>query len=164
MTFDPSQFRHTMRLWATGVTIVTARHNDEFRGLTVSSFTSVTLEPPLILVCVQKTSDTGQLILDSEHFAVSMLGEGQEELSNRFAGYTRLAEGETRFDGIELAFAESGSPIIKEAMAWIDCKLHSVLDSTTHHIFMGEVIAASGQHDEDPLPLLYYNREYHKLG
>jgi len=163
MTFDPILFRHTMRLWATGVTVVTARSGELMRGTTVSSFTSVTLEPPLILVCLQKITDTAQAILESGAFAVSMLGEGQEHLSNLFAGYVPLEPDQDRFEGIPLHVAATGSPIITEAMGWLDCKLHAAHDGSTHHIFIGQVVAASDQGEGSPPPLLYHNREYRKL-
>jgi len=166
MTFDPAKFRETMRLWATGVTVVTAKHGDLMRGITVSSFTSVTLEPPLILVCIQKHVETVPVIMDSGAFAVSMLGEGQNHISNLFAGYgdPPLAEGENYFDRVAVQYAATGSPIIGEAMGWVDCKVHQTYDGSTHHIFIGEVMAASGQPESGSLePLLYHNRKYREF-
>lgn len=163
MPFNPTNFRHTMRLWATGVTIVTAEHAGLKRGMTVSSFTSVTLDPPLILVCLQKATETADLIYASKNFAVSMLGEHHQEISNLFAGFVPLAEGQDRFEGIKLHYAETGSPILSDAMGWLDCKLHAVHDGSTHHIFIGEVLAASGEAEHHAMPLIYYNREYRRI-
>lgn len=166
MTYNPDKFRQTMRLWATGVTIVAAQYGAEMRGLTVSSFTSVTLEPPLVLVCVQKKTEAAQTILDAGAFSVSMLGQGHEWLSNLFAGLTPIPEGSNRFDGIPVIYAATGSPIIADAMGWLDCKLHDTYDGSTHYIFIGQVVEASGQPPDGVIkqPLLYYNREYHKFG
>lgn len=163
MAFDSTLLRHTMRLWATGVTVVTAQHDNQMRGMTVSSFTSVTMEPPLILICLQKQTETAQAVLDSGSFAVSMLGEEQREISNLFAGFVELAEDEDRFDRIEVALASTGSPIIKGAMGWIDCKVHATHDGSTHYIFVGEVVAASGESEHNQMPLIYYNRDYRRF-
>lgn len=162
MSFDADKFRQTMRLWATGVTIVAAKQGDLLRGITVSSFTSVTLEPPLILVCVQKKTDVAQVIADSGAFAVSMLGEGQEAISNQFAGFG-LSDGDDRFAGIPIHYATTGSPIVKEAMGWLDCRVYEIYDGHTHQVFIGEVVEASGQSEADLGPLLYYNRDYRRL-
>ncbi|MFP4323789.1 MAG: flavin reductase family protein [Anaerolineales bacterium] len=164
MSFDPQIFRETMRLWATGVTVVGAKSGDTLRGTTVSSFTSVTLEPPLILVCLQKHVETAEAIVESGHFAVSMLGEDGAQISNIFAGYSDLPPDADRFSAVPLIFAASGSPIIEGAMGWLDCRLHEIYDGSTHHIFIGEVLQASGQSEPVQRPLIYYNRGYHQLG
>lgn len=165
MTYDAHTFRETMRLWATGVTVISAKHGDTMRGITVSSFTSVTLEPPLMLVCIQKHVETVPVILESGAFSVSMLGEGQEAISNTFAGFGEpLAEGENYFDRLNVIYAETGSPILADAMGWLDCKLHQTYDGNTHHIFIGQVVAASGHNPEGvQAPLLYHNRQYRKF-
>lgn len=160
-TLDSQKLRQTMRLWATGVTIVTSRDGETLLGMTVSSFTSVTLEPPLILVCLQKTTITAAAILASNAFAVSMLGQGHEDVSNLFAGLTEI-DGD-RFDQVAHHFATTGSPIISGAMGWLDCQLHTIHDGSTHHIFMGEVVEASGKPDTFKEPLIYYDREYRKI-
>ncbi|NJL95344.1 MAG: flavin reductase [Anaerolineae bacterium] len=163
MSFDPTRFRHTMRLWATGVTVVSAQHGPLRRGTTVSSFTSVTLEPPLVLVCLQKSTETADVIHNSGAFAVSMLGEGQEAISNRFAGYGDLPPEVDRFSDMDVMTAETGAPILAAAMGWVDCRLHARQDASTHWIFMGQVVAASGQPEHAPYPLIYYNREYRQI-
>lgn len=163
MGHDADKLRQTMRMWATGVTVVTTQLGAVQRGTTVSSFTSVTLDPPLILVCLQKQVETAQLILESGFFAVSMLGENQKDLSNLFAGIGDLPA--DRFHNIETQRAATGAPILVGAMGWLDCRVQSVLDGSTHHIFMGQVVEASGYpaEAEKQLPLLYYDREYRRL-
>jgi flavin reductase (DIM6/NTAB) family NADH-FMN oxidoreductase RutF len=164
MAYDSEKLRQTMRMWVTGVTVVGAKDGGRLYGMTVSSFTSVTLEPPLVLVCLQKRLETAQAVFNSRAFSVSMLGQGQEGLSSRFAGITPLAEGEDRFDGVALHFAEGGSPILKDSLAWLDCQVEAIHDGGTHQIVIGRVLEASGHepgHDSDPL--LYYNRAYRRF-
>ena len=165
MTFDATTFRQTMRLWATGVTIVAANHDGIMRGITVSSFTSVTLDPPLVLVCIQKQTEAAQAIREGGYFAVSMLGEGQQDISNLFAGFgPELPDGANYFDDLNVILSESGSPILADAMGWLDCKIHATHDGSTHDIFVGEVLEASGKGEAFKRPLLYYDTEYRQLG
>lgn len=159
MTIDSKALRMAMRQWVTGVTIVTTAHGEERAGMTVSSFTSVSLEPPTVLVCLNKTTYTHTLVLQSGVFAVSLLGTGQGGLSNRFAG---LEPGVTdRFEGLEVMIAETGSPLLPGAVAWLDCVVRARHDTTTHTIFIGEVVYAMSEADRDPL--VYYNRSYQLL-
>ena len=164
MSFDPTLFRYTMRLWATGVTVVSTARNGKLCGMTVSSFSSVTLEPPLILICLQKSSATTGAIMASGFFAVSMLAEGQDAISNRFAGLDPTVADDSRFEGLDVIYAQTGAPILADAMGWLDCTISQVWDGSTHHILLGKVAAASGEEDHHPKPLLYYNREYRRLG
>ena len=97
MTVDPQLLRMTLRLWGSGVTVVTAVHEGQRMGVTVSSFTSVSLTPPLILVCLYKNSDSTKILLDAGHFAVSVLADGQGQVAEQFAGHNALPEGVDRF-------------------------------------------------------------------
>lgn len=151
--------RETMRLWACGVTVVTTTDGIRHEGMTASSFTSISLEPPLILVCLHKEAATSRLIQETGFFAVSILGEDQEQLSAQFAGYTQLPEGADRFYQVETIQGTTGAPILKDAIAWLDCRLFGVQDGATHWIFVGEVVATGRQ--PDPVwPLVYHNRAY----
>ena len=155
-----------MRLWAAGVTVVTTASADgsQRAGLTVSSFTSVALEPPLILVCLDKTTLAAELTLESGIFAVSLLHGGQAAISNQLAGFAddTLPEGADRFYNVPLETAVTGAPIIADANAWLDCTVYKVYDGITHHIVLGEVQAAYRCEDE-VTPLVYFNRGYHSL-
>lgn len=162
MTFDPDQLKQTMRRWASGVTIVTARAGDTQSGMTVSAFSSVTLDPPLILVCLNKSASVPALLQQTDSFAVSLLGAGQETISSRFAGMVELAEGESRFDGVPTFTAATGAPLIEGSLAWIDCKIHAIHEAGTHLIVIGRVIA-TGQNPAIDEPLLYFNRGYRHL-
>ncbi len=160
MTVDSTMLRHTMRRWATGVTVVTTVAGEERSGMTVSSFTSVSLEPPTVLVCLNKDTYTHTLVQRSGVYAISMLAAGQEMLSNRFAGLDPLTN-EDRFQGLELTLAETGSPLLNGALAWLDCVVKSTTDTSTHTIFIAEVVFA--RYNPNAAPLIYHDRGYHVL-
>jgi flavin reductase (DIM6/NTAB) family NADH-FMN oxidoreductase RutF len=159
---NANDLRDTMRLWASGVAVVSTADATCRAGMTVSAFNSLSLTPPAILVCVQKGTRTVEVIQSAGVFAVSILSAEQAEISDRFAGRIPLAEGEDRFDGLRLMTAQTGVPILADALAWLDCKLREIHDGSTHWIVIGEVVAAAPQPDNAP-PLLYYNRNYHTL-
>ena len=119
--------------------------------MTVSTFNSLSLEPPQILVCLAKASVTTDLILTSRVLAVSILSSEQAHLSDRFSGRIELAPREDRFDGVSTMTAVTGSPILSEALAWIDCRVTAVHDGSTHWIVVGAVVAA-GQNAEAETP------------
>ncbi len=157
------ELREAMRYWATGVTVVTAISEGVRHGMTVSSFTSVSLDPPLILVCLERNARTRQLVLDSAAFAVNVLGADQEEISNRFAG--RISDLEDRFVDLPTHELESGSPLLHGALAWFDCRVSAVFEMATHTIIVGHVIGvkATKESVDEPQPLLYFNRSYRFL-
>ena len=158
MEMDPQTMRDTLRLWASGVSIVSSAFEGQRVGMTVSAFTSVSLEPPLILVCLQKDTLTAELTEKSGVFSVSILGEHQAYLSDRFAGRVPLAEGEDRFDGVNVAEAISGAPVLSDAIAWLDCRVHANYKGGTHWVIIGYVVAAGYQ--DGAAPLVYYDRSY----
>jgi len=159
MAIDSATLRATMRQWATGVTVVTTAWNGERAGMTVSSFTSVALEPPTVLVCLNKDTYCHTLVDKSGVYAVSMLGTGQETLSNRFAGFDPTIT--DRFEGVDVFTAETGSPLLPGAIAHLDCVVRSTHDTWTHTIYIAEVVFA--RVDAEKVPLVYYNRNYHHL-
>jgi len=156
MTLDPEQLRRAMRAWSSGVTIVTAAHNGDRYGMTVGSFTSVSLEPPLIIISLHTESRTRQLVSASGAFAVNILAEDQSGLSDRFAG--RLAKELDRFEGLETETLVTGAPILKSALASLDCRVQQVIPVGMNTLFLAEVVAARG--DGEGRPLLYHNRRY----
>jgi flavin reductase (DIM6/NTAB) family NADH-FMN oxidoreductase RutF len=159
---NPDTMRSTMRLWASGVSIVTSANEVEQSGLTVSAFNSLSLTPPMILVCIHKDSHTIPFIDQSGSFAVSFLNSDQAHLSDRFAGRVPFAEGEDRFTGVPVFTAETGSPIIQDAIAWVDCKVTMKHDGSTHWMYIGEVVA-TGQNTAATAPLLYFDRQYRQM-
>ena len=156
---DPEQLRQSMRAWVSGVTIVTASHAGELHGMTVSSFTSVALEPPLIIISLQTASRTQNLVSQAKAFAVTILAENQQELSDRFAG--RIPDTEDRLAGLETEKLVTGSPLIKGGLAYLDCHVMQSISIGTNTLFLAEVVAARGNGDGQPL--VYHDRKYHKL-
>jgi flavin reductase (DIM6/NTAB) family NADH-FMN oxidoreductase RutF len=159
IALDPEQLRKSMHAWVSGVTIVTATHAGEQHGMTVSSFTSVALEPPLIIVSLQTASRTHQLVSQAKAFAVTILGEDQQELSDRFAG--RIGDAEDRMTGLETETLITGAPFIKGGLAYLDCRVTQSIPLGTNTLFLAEVVAARGNGAGQPL--VYHDRKYHKL-
>jgi 3-hydroxy-9,10-secoandrosta-1,3,5(10)-triene-9,17-dione monooxygenase reductase component len=139
---------------------VTAAEGDERQGMTVSSFTSVSLSPPLILVSLETASATCKFVAKTQSFAVAILAENQRALSDRFAG--REPELEDRFTGLDLHISPSGHPIPSGALAFIDCNVVDQLKAGTHTVFIAEVLRGDVLLQNEPL--LYFDRAYRKLG
>ena len=159
MSINPDLFRQVLSRFATGVTIVTTRHGETVHGLTANSFCSVSLAPPLVLVCVDKNAQSHDLIQQSGNFAVNFLTLAQEEWSRRFADNQLSAD--ERFAGIALHPEKTGAPVLDEALGWLDCKLFAAYAGGDHTIFVGEVVALGQSRDQQPL--LYYQSQYHQL-
>jgi flavin reductase (DIM6/NTAB) family NADH-FMN oxidoreductase RutF len=157
---DPASLRDILRFWATGVAIVGAHHEGRTHGMTINSFTSVSLDPPLILVSLEKVTRTHALVETAQAFSVNLLSQDQRALSDRFAG--RDSEGSQRFADVDTFTLETGSPILNEAIAFFDCKVHATHDAGTHTLIIGEVLAA-GTPTEGRQPLLYFNRAYRQF-
>jgi flavin reductase (DIM6/NTAB) family NADH-FMN oxidoreductase RutF len=156
---DPEQLRQSMRAWTSGVTVVTAFHASEQHGMTVSSFTSIALEPPLIIVSLQTVSRTHELVAQSNIFGVTILAESQQEVSDRFAG--RIPDAEDRLAGLETETLVTGAPFIKGGLAYLDCRVSQAIEVGTNTLYLAEVIAARGNGDGNPL--VYHDRNYRKL-
>jgi len=150
-----SGLKSVMRLFPQGVTVVTTQAPDGPKGITVSSFTSVSLDPPLVLVSLAKGSNLHDTFVGANSFAVNLLGVDQESVSDHFAG--RLGAGK-RFGGIKFRSGPGGSPVIEGARGAIECKAWKVYDGGDHSIILGEVVSAftmaSGR------PLVYYAQQY----
>lgn len=159
--------RPLMRHWPAGVTVVTSIDpvSSDPCGMTVSTFTSLSLEPPLISVFLKKEVQTTHSILKSKVFGVSILREGQEEISNRFAGFDPKYEDNhpLRFEGLNVETGITGAPLLADTIGWFDCKLWAVYDGSTHHIIIGEVVETSDVENIQDKPLLYHNRGYRRL-
>ena len=150
------QFRQVMGNFATGITIVTTRDNNgEPRGLTVNSFTSVSLDPVLVLVCFDKNLSSLQAFKDSNRFGISMLGEDQEDVSRLFAKRESERLPSLYFEG------KLGMPLIKNAIAVMECETTAVYPGGDHFIFLGQVKSAEVL--EPNHPLLYFRGKYRKV-
>lgn len=159
MVVDAQTFKETLSHWATGVSIVGAMADDRPVGITASSLASLSVEPPQVLISVNKRLFTHEAILKTQAFSVSILREDQMEWGMRFAGMT--PEMADRFAGIEIVTAVTGSPILRESLAWLDCRVCRTYDGDDHTIFVGEVAAAHSSHSGKPL--LYYDRHWRTL-
>jgi flavin reductase (DIM6/NTAB) family NADH-FMN oxidoreductase RutF len=156
MPIDPNLFREVMSQFATGITVVTTRTGDEIHGLTANAFCSVSLEPPLVLVCVDKTAHSHDLIQQGKNFAVNILSAAQEAIARRFATNNMTAA--ERFAGIPYRTEATGAPVFMQSLGWLDCKLVAAHPGGDHTIFVGEVLAIGRGTDHQPL--LYFGSEY----
>lgn len=158
MAVSKEEFRSALAHRASGVTIVTSRDGDEVRGMTVSAFSSVSLDPPLVLVCADRASDTRSVIDRSGVFAVHVLGREQQALSALFADKAREQE---RFRGLGVERARTGAPILPGALVALDCRVVARHEAGDHLIYVGRVEAIREREGE---PLLYYRGRYRELG
>jgi flavin reductase (DIM6/NTAB) family NADH-FMN oxidoreductase RutF len=159
MGIDAQAFREVMAHWATGVTVVTTRFDGAPVGITASSFASVSLTPPQVLICVNRKLYTNQAITTSGFFAVNILAVEQEMWGKLFAGM--LPEVEDRFREIDWRTATTGAPILPGVLGWLDCRVNHAYDGDDHTIFVGEVVASDARNGGSPL--LYYSRGWHRL-
>jgi flavin reductase (DIM6/NTAB) family NADH-FMN oxidoreductase RutF len=158
MPIDAAQFRAILALRAASVAIVTACDGERVHGMTVSDFSGVSLDPPLVLVCADKKSNTLPLIQSGRNFTVSLLAAGQEALSNRFASKEHEW---TRFEGLTCDAGATGAPVIPGALASLDCRVVALHEAGDHVIVVGQVEASRSRDGE---PLLYWSGRYRQLG
>jgi len=158
MPIDAAQFRAALAHRASGVSIVTAADGERIHGMTVSDFAGVSLEPPLLLVCADKRSNTLPFIEAGRCFCVNLLARGQEALSNRFASKEHEW---TRFEGLDCARGVTGAPYIPGALASFDCRVVALHDAGDHVIVVGQVEAIV---QGDGEPLVYWNGGYRRIG
>ncbi len=159
MPVQSEKYREALRHFPSGVTLVTIKSGDQQHGLTVSAFASVSPDPPLICVMLDHRHHAYTMLEEEGAvFAVNILREGQEELSNRFA----WVKTEDRFAEGNWTTAATGAPVLEDALAWLDCTIHARHPAGTHTIYLGEV-QASNTPNEDAPPLVYWNRGYRKL-
>lgn len=154
MTISTDVFKAAMGQLASGVTVVTMRSGEQDHGFTATSFTSLSLDPMLVLVCVVNGQRGQAMIEQARHFAVNILSADQKPLGGRFADPTAT----DRFTGLDFTRATTGAPILPGNLAWVDCRLHSTMPGGDHTIFVGEVVAGEAPGTGDPL--LYYNRSW----
>ncbi len=158
MSVDANQFKSALKLWASGVTVVTAQSEQQGpKGMTATSFSSVSLDPPQILVCLNQNTDTGALVLDQKQFAVNILDTEQQDISNQFAGGKSQEE---RFANVGWEIGEFGAPVLTGALATLECKVVEQVLAGTHWIVIGEVQKVLCRDGE---PLLYFSGAYRKL-
>jgi flavin reductase (DIM6/NTAB) family NADH-FMN oxidoreductase RutF len=156
---ETQAFKAVMAQWASGVTIATTRQAEAPVGMTVSSFTSVSLQPAQILICVNQRANTHAAIIESGYFAVNLLAAEQQEWGMRFAGL--LPAVGDRFSGIAWTIAQTGAPILPGVLGWLDCRLNHLYSGGDHTIFVGAVTAC--ELCDEKSPLLYHHRSWRHL-
>ncbi len=151
--FDSAEFRRVLGQYPTGVTVVTALCDDGPAGLAIGSFTSVSLDPPLVSFCPGHSSTTWARMRSADAFCVNVLGEDQAQVCSVFA-----SSADDRFDSVTTRVEATGAPVIDDCLAWIDCRLHAVYAVGDHDIVVGEVLAlGSSSTKESPRgPLLFF--------
>ena len=159
MTIDSEQLRAAMRVWTSGVTIVTAAVDGEQHGMTVSSFTSISVDPPLIVISLQTISRTHELVGRAQAFGVTILASDQQGLSERFASVS-LSMGD-RLAGLQTETLVSGAPFIKGGLAYLDCRVTHTIPAGMNTLFIAEVVAVRA--DDHQSPLVYHDRNYRGL-
>lgn len=154
MEFDSRAFRQALGQFATGVTVITVKDQDGVHGMTANAFSSVSLDPPLVLVCIGKQSRTHSLVEQAGKFGVSILAEGHEDVSRHFAGSRDLP--------IDITFIDEGvgTPVIKESLAWLDCTVWRRYDGGDHTIVVGRVEALAAPGGK---PLIFFQGAYRQL-
>jgi flavin reductase (DIM6/NTAB) family NADH-FMN oxidoreductase RutF len=152
-SIDSARFRQVLGHFATGVTVITAAPDGDPVGLAVGSFCSVSLDPPLVLFCPDKTSTSWPTIERAGAFCVNILAEDQEDVCRVFA-----SKGTDKFRGIGWKAASTGSPVISDVLAWVDCHIDQVHDAGDHHIVVGRVVELSVE--REGRPLLFFRGGY----
>ncbi len=150
-----SGLKQAMRVYPQGVTVATTNSEGAPKGLTISSFTSVSLVPPLVLISIAKNSTLHDVFRNARAYAVNFLADDQRSISDRFAGRTRVTD---RFQGLKFAKGVTGSPILDGVRAAVECRSWQVYDGGDHSILIGEVVSAKTFNAKRPL--VYYSQQY----
>jgi flavin reductase (DIM6/NTAB) family NADH-FMN oxidoreductase RutF len=155
LPIDPQTQRRILGRFATGVTVVTTRGEGTSHGMTANAVASLSLDPPLVLVAVDRGAQMHAQLTACRCFAVNVLGEEQEQLSRRFA-----TRGPKEFGDLNVIVGETGAPILADSLAWVDCRLTDVLSGGDHDIFVGQIVAGDAR---DGRPLLFFAGKYGRL-
>ena len=159
MSINSEEFKSVMRTWTSGVAVVTCSWEGMHHGMTVNSFTSVSIEPALVVVTMANNTRTCQMVKQSRKFGLSILSEAQREISDRFAG--KVDDVEDRFSGIKTFRLKSSIRYLVDGLGWLECSVKEGIDLGFSTLFIAEVIHTGIGVGE---PLLYHNRDYYRLG
>lgn len=154
------RLRDLMAHFATGVTVVAARHGPLLAGMTANAIATISVDPPILMTAIARKAETHGAIIGSHAFAVSVLADDQQELAECFAQPTTAAK-LTRFCDAAWHEAETGSPILDGALAYFDCRITERHPGGDHTIFLGEIVAAGFR--EDAAPLIWYGSRYRRM-
>lgn len=159
MPVDPLEFRSIIGHFATGVTVITTAAGEEMQGMTANAVASLSLDPTMILCCVEKTTYTHDVLERGGVFVVNILAEDQEAVSRVFAKRGEPEIGSLR--GHRFVMGETGAPVLEDCLAYLECKVAEMFEGGDHSIFIGEVVAAHVVKEAGPL--VFYRGGYHRL-
>lgn len=157
MAIDNQEFKNVLKLWASGVSVVTTNSAAGEQGMTATSFASVSMDPPQILVCINDSAETGDAIMETKKFAINILTAAQEQVSNQFAGGSSMQE---RFANVVWHKGDLDVPVLDEALASMECTVVQQVRAGTHWVIIGEIQSTQCQSGD---PLLYFNSSYRKI-
>lgn len=157
MSFETKDFRQTLSRFATGVVVVTTHWQGHAYGMTVNSFTSVSLDPPLVLFCASPRGHTPQAIRDAGIYGVSILAVDQLDLCKRLAGMTQVEEVD-RFEGLPHTLSPGGVPWMDGCLGWLECRVEQVWEAGDHQVMLARVTQIRRGHDHEPL--LFFNGQW----
>jgi flavin reductase (DIM6/NTAB) family NADH-FMN oxidoreductase RutF len=152
---DPIQFRDVIGRFASGVTVLSARDGEADHGMTASAICSLSLEPPMLLACVNRAVPTREAITRSGVFAVNVLHEGQGDVARHFA-----APRADKFAGVDARRGALGTPLLPDALAWLECRVTQDIEGGTHSVFLAEVVHAEAREGR---PLAYFRGGFGRL-
>jgi flavin reductase (DIM6/NTAB) family NADH-FMN oxidoreductase RutF len=156
MPITKDEFRQALSRFASGVTVVTCKGLDgQLRGITVSAFSSLSLDPPMVLICIDKRASIHEHLAEGRFFAVNFLAQDQEHISRRFA-----SKEPDKFNGIQCKTGQCGAPLIEGALGFVECRIEHAYPGGDHTIFVGQVEASGAS---DGQPILYYSGNYSRL-
>jgi len=161
MSLNPIEFRRAMGCFATGVTIVTVDLEGEVQGMTANAFASVSLDPPLLLVCVEHSARTHAHLHTKKRFGINILAEQQREISEYYARPIHTHERAEEEAGARFERTAQGTPILHGALAYLECRLQSTQEAGDHTIFIAEVEDVVVREGD---PLLFFRGKYRKIG
>lgn len=159
MSITADELKQVMRNWTTGVAIISSEYQGIYHGMTINSFTSISIQPPVVVVTLDNKTRTSQLVKKSRGFGITILSADQREISERFAG--KVDEYENRFAGLATFFLSSLCPFISGGLAWLDCVVMNEYNLENSTLFIAEVLIANAGGGD---PLIYHNRDYYQLG
>jgi flavin reductase (DIM6/NTAB) family NADH-FMN oxidoreductase RutF len=154
-SLTPDEFREVISHFASGVTVITALQDERAFGTTASAVTSLSLEPPMLLICMNKQSETGKAVAATGCFGVNILGANQVDLAERFA-----QKGGDKFAGVPVTPGQWGEPLFDEALATLECRVAEETSGGTHYVFLAEVVSGSAR---GGTPLAYFRGEFGRL-
>ncbi len=156
---DQQAFRSIIGNFATGVTVITAAAGDELQGMTANAFTSLSLDPLMVLICVDRESHTHRILTAGRAFTINILAAHQEDVSRLFAKKAPPERGSLR--GQEFRIGKTGAPVLKDCLAYLECRIAHELPGGDHTIFLGKVVDAAAI--GEGAPLVFFRAQYREL-